>query len=150
MLDFLALAQQCAPTVASQTMAAVVNVESRYNPYAIGVVGGHLARQPRNLNEAVATAQALQNAGWNFSVGVSQVNRYNLPKHGLSYGQAFEPCSNLRAGSKSSKSAIRAPVRASTTSSRHYVLPSLATTAATSRADFSPTRPASQATSRRS
>lgn len=100
MLDFLALAQQCAPTVASQTMAAVVNVESRYNPYAIGVVGGHLARQPRNLNEAVATAQALQNAGWNFSVGVSQVNRYNLPKHGLSYGQAFEPCSNLRAGSK--------------------------------------------------
>ncbi|HBN8308897.1 TPA: transglycosylase SLT domain-containing protein [Pseudomonas aeruginosa] len=46
MLDFMALAQQCAPTVAPQTMAAVVQVESSFNPYAIGVVGGRLQRQP--------------------------------------------------------------------------------------------------------
>ena len=38
MLDFMVLAQQCAPTVAPQTMAAVVQVESSFNPYAIGVV----------------------------------------------------------------------------------------------------------------
>lgn len=100
MLDFMALAQQCAPTVAPQTMAAVVQVESSFNPYAIGVVGGRLERQPKSHAEAVATAKALEADGWNFSVGVAQVNRYNLPKHSLTYEQAFEPCANVRAGSK--------------------------------------------------
>jgi len=100
MLEFIALAQQCAPTVAPQTMAAIVNVESSYNPYAIGVVKGRLQRQPKNIQEAVATAKALAAAGWNFSIGIAQVNRYNLPKYNLTYEQGFEPCSNLWAGSK--------------------------------------------------
>ena len=100
MLEFIALAQQCAPTVAPQTMAAIVNVESSYNPYAIGVVKGRLQRQPKNMQEAVATAKALAAAGWNFSIGIAQVNRYNLPKYNLTYEQGFEPCSNLWAGSK--------------------------------------------------
>lgn len=100
MLEFLALAQECAPTVAPQTMAAIVNVESGYNPYAIGVVGGRLARQPKSREEAVATAKALEANGWNFSVGVAQVNRYNLPKYQISYEQAFDACANLRVGSK--------------------------------------------------
>jgi type IV secretion system protein VirB1 len=99
-MDFMALAQRCAPTVAPRTMAAVVRVESGFNPYAIGIVGGALTRQPKNLSEAVATAEALEQGGWNFSVGMAQVNRYNLSKYGLNYGTAFEPCANLRAGSK--------------------------------------------------
>lgn len=97
-MDFLALAQQCAPAVHPQTMAAVAHVESGFNPLAIGVVGGRLERQPSNKAEAVATAKALADAGYNFSVGVGQVNRYNLPKYGLDYETAFEPCANLRAG----------------------------------------------------
>ncbi|WP_426197171.1 lytic transglycosylase domain-containing protein [Massilia sp. DWR3-1-1] len=100
MLEFLALAQECAPTVAPQTMAAVVNVESGYKPFAIGVVGGRLARQPANKEEAVATAIALADAGWNFSMGVAQVNRHNLPKYNISYAQAFDACTSLRVGSK--------------------------------------------------
>ncbi|WP_281661168.1 lytic transglycosylase domain-containing protein [Microvirgula aerodenitrificans] len=100
MLEFIALAQECAPTVAPQTMAAVVNVESGYNPYAIGVVGGRLSRQPKNREEAVATAQQLAANGWNFSLGVAQVNRDNLPKYQITYEQAFDPCTNLRVGSK--------------------------------------------------
>jgi type IV secretion system protein VirB1 len=100
MIEFIALAQQCAPTVDPQTMAAVVKVESSFNPYAIGVVGGRLERQPKNKDEAIATVKALEAGGWNFSVGVAQVNRYNLTKYNLTYEQAFEPCANLRAGSK--------------------------------------------------
>lgn len=100
MLEFLALAQECAPTVAPQTMAAVVNVESSYNPYAIGVVGGRLARQPASREEAVATARQLASDGWNFSLGVAQVNRHNLPKYQISYEQAFDACTSLRVGSK--------------------------------------------------
>jgi len=97
MFEFFALAQECAPTVAPQTMAALVQVESAYNPYAIGVVGGAV-RQPRNLDDAVRTAEALEAAGKNFSLGIAQVNRHNLARHNLTYRSAFEPCANLSAG----------------------------------------------------
>lgn len=96
-MDFAALAQQCAPAVHPQTMRAVVQVESSFNPFAIGVVGGALVRQPVNKPEAVATAKALEAAGYNFSLGVGQVNRYNLAKYGLTVETAFDPCQNLRA-----------------------------------------------------
>jgi type IV secretion system protein VirB1 len=87
--------------VPDDVMQHVVHVESSYNPYAIGVVGGKLARQPRNLAEALATARMLEGRGFNFSVGLAQVNRYNLARYGLdSYERAFEACPNLQAGSR--------------------------------------------------
>lgn len=94
------LFKKCAPTVAPETMAEVTRVESGGNPFAIGVVDGKLERQPQNLEEAVATAEALEKAGRNFSMGLVQVNRFNLARYGLTYRTAFDPCSNLRAGSK--------------------------------------------------
>lgn len=82
-------------------MQHVADVESSFNPYAIGVVRGQLNRQPKNLAEAVATAKMLEKAGYNFSLGIVQVNRYNLKKYGLNtYEKAFDVCSNLQAGSK--------------------------------------------------
>lgn len=87
--------------VPPDVMQHVVHVESSFNPYAIGVVGGRLVRQPRNLPEAVATARMLEGRGYNFSLGLAQVNRYNLARYGLaSYEAAFEPCANLQAGSR--------------------------------------------------
>jgi type IV secretion system protein VirB1 len=97
-MDFIGMSQQCASSVEPERMLAIVKVESGLNPYAIGVVNGRLERQPRNLAEAVVTADALERDGWNFSLGMSQVNRYNLPKYKLDYKAAFDPCSNLRAG----------------------------------------------------
>jgi len=97
-MDFLAMAQRCAANVHPQTMAAVARVESGFNEFAIGVVGGQLVRQPANKAEAVATAIALEQGGFNFSMGLGQVNRYNLVKYGLNYETAFEPCDNLKAG----------------------------------------------------
>ena len=84
--------------VPAEVMQHVVQVESAANPFAIGVVGGRLVRQPRNLDEALATAQMLEEKGYNFSLGLAQVNRYNLPKYGLDFDSAFEACANLRAG----------------------------------------------------
>ena len=87
--------------VPATVLQHVVRVESGFHPYAIGVVGGRLARQPRNLPEAVATARMLEQQGYNFSLGLAQVNRYNLRRHGLgSYEQACTSCDNLRAGSR--------------------------------------------------
>ena len=87
--------------VSMDVMQHVVQVESSRNPYAIGVVGGRLARQPTRLDEAVATAKMLEQGGYNFSLGLGQVNRYNLAKYGLdSYEKAFATCPNLQAASR--------------------------------------------------
>ncbi|HDR9868679.1 TPA: lytic transglycosylase [Burkholderia cenocepacia] len=96
--DFLSLVHDCAPQIAPATMAAIVRTESGFNPYAIGVVRGRLRRQPSNVAEAVATVRALEAGGWNFSVGLAQVNRSNWLAYGLSAENAFEPCRNLAAG----------------------------------------------------
>jgi type IV secretion system protein VirB1 len=94
---FLALTLACAPQVHADTAHALVSVESAFNPWAIGVVGGALQRQPRHRTEAIATAQALQAAGRNFSVGLGQINVGNFSRLGLTLATAFEPCTNLAA-----------------------------------------------------
>lgn len=93
----LSLALACAPQVHADTARALVSVESAFNPWAIGVVGGALVRQPQNRTEAIATAKALRAAGWNFSVGLSQINVGNFERLGLTVESAFEPCTNLAA-----------------------------------------------------
>ncbi|NCT81641.1 MAG: lytic transglycosylase domain-containing protein [Comamonadaceae bacterium] len=94
---FVALALACAPAVHIDTAHALVKVESSFNPWAIGVVRGELQRQPRSRSEALATAEALHAAGWNFSVGLGQINVRNFARLGLTLQSAFEPCSNLTA-----------------------------------------------------
>lgn len=94
---FLTLALACAPQVHASTAHALVTIESAFNPWAIGVVGGSLQRQPRHRTEAIATAEALQAAGRNFSLGLAQINVGNFSRLGLSLATAFEPCNNLAA-----------------------------------------------------
>jgi type IV secretion system protein VirB1 len=94
---FLALAVACAPHVHPDTARALVAVESGFNPYAIGVVGGVLERQPATRSEALATARALHAAGWNFSVGLGQINVGNFARLGLTVESVLDPCTNLRA-----------------------------------------------------
>ena len=92
-----AIAQQCAPAVHRVTVQAIVRQESGGNPYAIGVVGGALVRQPRTLPEAIATARKLEADGWNYSLGLGQINRSNFARLGLTLETAFAPCANLAA-----------------------------------------------------
>jgi len=97
MLDFSTLADQCNIAINLDVIANIIKVESAYNPYAIGVVNGILERQPRNIDEAIATAKNLESLGWNFSIGLGQINYSNLEKYNLSIESAFDPCSNLQA-----------------------------------------------------
>ena len=94
---FSMLALACAPLVHTSTAHALVAVESSFNPHAIGLVGGVLERQPRSRAEALATATRLQATGWNFSVGLAQINVHNFERLGLTPATAFDPCENLRA-----------------------------------------------------
>ena len=94
---FLALALVCAPQVHPDTARAIVTVESAFNPFAIGVVGGSLERQPRTRAEALATINALRAGGWNYSVGLGQINITNFNRLGLTPQAALDPCTSLGA-----------------------------------------------------
>jgi len=122
-LDFITLAQQCAPQVSPATMAAIVRTESSFNPYAIGVVHARLLRQPASLEEAMAAVRTLEAGGWDYSVGLAQVNRANWSRYGMSVQNAFDPCLNLAAGAailqdcyaqaRKSRSEVQGALRAS-------------------------------------
>jgi type IV secretion system protein VirB1 len=97
-MDFDALAYECAPWVAPQTLAAIVRTESQFKPLAININGGaRLERQPSSKEEAVVTAKWLIDNGYNIDMGLGQVNSVNLPKTKLSVEDAFDPCKNLAA-----------------------------------------------------
>lgn len=98
--DFTALLTRCAPTVHVQTMRAIVRVESSNRPYVIAVVDGPQVKQPRTMQDAIAKVQELERKGYNYSVGYAQVNKQNFKRHGLTLQNMFDPCTNLRAGSK--------------------------------------------------
>ena len=93
----LGLVALCAPLVAPSTAYALMRVESSFNPYAIGVVGASLQRQPRSYAEALATARRLQALGYDYSVGLTQINQRNFARLGLTTETAFDPCDNLQA-----------------------------------------------------
>ena len=96
-LTFVALVAACAPQVDIATAYALVAAESSFNANAIGVVAGSLQRQPRNLQEALTTAKQLRKDGWNYSVGLAQINVRNFERLGLTVQSAVDPCVNLGA-----------------------------------------------------
>lgn len=87
--------------VPAEVMQHVVQVESGGNPFAIGVVGGRLERQPRKLEEAIATARMLESKGYDYSLGIAQINRGNLSRYGLEpFEKAFDACTNVAVGAR--------------------------------------------------
>jgi len=97
-MPFADLVTMCAPDIHPTTFAGIVATESAFNPYAIGVVGGRIKRLPKTREEAISTANSLERQGYNFSLGLTQVNRSNLALVGETYETIFEPCRNIRAG----------------------------------------------------
>ena len=96
-----ALLQACAPTVAPETMVAVIRVESEGDPFRIEVnSGGAIRRQPSNAADAIATARGLLQRGANFDAGLMQINSANFARLGLTPETVFDPCTNLRAGAR--------------------------------------------------
>ncbi|MBK1976172.1 lytic transglycosylase domain-containing protein [Brevundimonas diminuta] len=99
--EALALAMQCAPAIAPETMMAIVQVESRFNPLAIGVNGRpRVTVTARTPGEAAARASALIAAGRSVDLGLAQINSSNLEWLGLSVEAAFDPCLNLAAAQR--------------------------------------------------
>jgi type IV secretion system protein VirB1 len=93
---FLALALQCSPDVAPDTMSRIVKTESSFNEWAIGVVGSPLKKQPQSREEALKAIKLLNEKGANYSVGLSQINRQYFSKNDIE--EIFSPCTNLKMG----------------------------------------------------
>lgn len=98
MIDFVVLAQQCAPQVEVNVASAIVKSESSFNPFAIGVNrAAGLKKQPTSYEEAVSVAKRLISQGRNIDVGFAQINSANFKRLNLSVEQVFDPCTNLSA-----------------------------------------------------
>lgn len=104
MLDLaavLALSVQCAPAVAPETLVSIMDVESRFDPLAIGVNSGpRPSRRPASADEAARIARRLVEAGGSVDLGLGQINSANLGRLSLSIEDAFRPCSNLKAAAR--------------------------------------------------
>lgn len=91
---------QCAVGVDAKLFTSLVRQESNFNPYAIGLDGKAVLKpQPRSAEEAVKTAVNLVREGKRFSVGLAQVHVSNVIRYGMTWEQAFDPCTNLRVAS---------------------------------------------------
>lgn len=97
MFDFVVLAQQCASSVDYPIAHAIVQQESRFNPFAINVNKAAQIRPPKSYNEAVIKAKELLAKGHNIDMGLGQINSSNLKWLNLSVEQVFDPCTNLKA-----------------------------------------------------
>lgn len=93
---FLAMAIQCAPDVAPDTLRRIVKTESGFNLWAIGVVGNAVKRQPRTKEEALRTVRKLAEENVNFSIGLAQINRQYFDVRDAE--SVFFPCTNLKMG----------------------------------------------------
>lgn len=97
----LALAAQCAPGVAPETLLSIVAVESGFNPLAIGVNGRPRVTVAASFpREAVTRATALIASGRSVDLGLAQINSANLGWLGMSVADAFDPCRNLSAAGR--------------------------------------------------
>lgn len=92
-----ALASQCAPNVAPQTVSAIVQTESNGRPFALNVNGGSQPPAQTNAASAAATAQRYIAAGYSVDLGLGQINSRNMRWLGLTWETAFDPCTNIAA-----------------------------------------------------
>jgi type IV secretion system protein VirB1 len=93
----LALASQCAPTVAPETVLAIIQTESSGNPVALNVNGARRPARQSNAAEAAATAQRYVAAGYSVDLGLGQINSRNMRWLGLTWATVFDPCTNVAA-----------------------------------------------------
>ena len=92
-----ALASQCAPTVAPETVLAIIQTESGGEPFALNVNGGRQPARQRSAADAAATARRYVAAGYSVDLGLGQINSRNMRWLGLTWESVFDPCTNVAA-----------------------------------------------------
>lgn len=93
-----ALAQQCAPEVATEAVVPLVVTESGGDDLSININKGPHVRAS-TVAAGVALVRQYMAAGYTVDVGLAQVNSSNFVRLGVTVEQAFDPCTNLRLAS---------------------------------------------------
>ncbi|MBW8294521.1 lytic transglycosylase domain-containing protein [Sphingopyxis sp.] len=93
----LALASQCAPSVAPETVLAIIQTESSGEQFALNVNGGRQPARQRNAVDAATTARRYVAAGYSVDLGLGQINSRNMRWLGLTWETVFDPCTNVAA-----------------------------------------------------
>lgn len=102
MLDLAIMLQQCAPDIHPRTMVALIQQESRLDPFAINInsKGFTIAEKPKTKREAITYAKAIIADGKNIDMGLAQINSANLKWLNVSIEDMFDPCKNLAAAAR--------------------------------------------------
>lgn len=114
---FTDLAETCAPVIAIETLAAVVSLESNFQPFNIRINGGlPLGRRPTSKAEAIEAATTLIAEHQAIQLGLGGVGIEELRKLNLTVSNAFDPCLNLKATATLLDGYYRLAIRAGATS----------------------------------
>ena len=92
------LLNTCQSQVDASILKRLIDNESSRNPYAIAVVGANAINQPNTIEDAIQIATDLDKDGFNYSLGLMQINKKNFPAYGLTIEQAFDACTNIEVG----------------------------------------------------
>lgn len=95
-----ALISACVPFVAPATVAAVIQVESSGQLYALGINDDQITLPAALVGTpaVVGVAETLAAEGVSLDIGLMQVNTAHLDRFGVGVRQLFDPCTNLRIG----------------------------------------------------
>ena len=89
-----ALAQQCAPEIATEALVPVIVTESGGDALQINVNKGPRVRATSAI-EGAAIVRRYMAAGYTVDVGLAQINSGNFARLGVTVEQAFDPCTSL-------------------------------------------------------
>lgn len=94
------LVSQCVPGAPIHSMAAIIKVESSGNPLALFDNTTGRSILPSNKQQAKQILTNLIAKHHQVDVGIAQVDTENFAKTGLTVNNAFDACSNIRAGNQ--------------------------------------------------
>ena len=93
-----ALAQRCAPEIATEAVVPLVVTESGGDSLQINVNRGPRVRAG-SVADGATIVRRYMAAGYTVDVGLAQINSANFARLGVTVEQAFEPCTSLRLAS---------------------------------------------------
>lgn len=96
---------ECLFQVHPATATQIIRHESGGRKFAINVnVPSGKPRpvyiQPKNRHDAITLSKRFIQQGYSVDMGLMQVNSKNLPRYGVTTEEMFDPCINIRTGSR--------------------------------------------------
>jgi type IV secretion system protein VirB1 len=107
---------ECLWQVHPDMAAQVIRLESGGRPHAINVnvLTGKPRpkyRQPQTRQEAITLSKKFMQQGYSVDMGLMQINSKNLPRYNVTVEEIFDPCTNIRTGSRILHSAWQVATR---------------------------------------